>query len=154
MEKSEIIVNDFPRSPVSESFRLFRTNLLYLFENDESKVISLTSSNAGEGKSWVTANLAISCAQYGKKVLIVDLDPQGNSTTGLGIDKADIKKSIYDLLIDKAELKDVIKKTKFRNLFIIPATISLAGADIELMEQSRINPEFSKNGQLKKHTHK
>ena len=74
MEKSEIIVNDFPRSPVSESFRLFRTNLLYLFENDESNVICLTSSNAGEGKSWVTANLAISCAQYGKKVLIVDAD--------------------------------------------------------------------------------
>ena len=74
MEKSEIIDNEFPRSPVSESFRLFRTNLLYLFENDESKVISLTSSNAGEGKSWVTANLAISCAQYGKKVLIVDAD--------------------------------------------------------------------------------
>ena len=74
MEKSEIIVNDFPRSPVSESFRLFRTNLLYLFENDESKVICLTSSNASEGKSWVTANLAISCAQYGKKVLIVDAD--------------------------------------------------------------------------------
>ena len=74
MEKSEIIVNDFPRSPVSESFRLFRTNLLYLFEDDDSKVICLTSSNAGEGKSWVTANLAISCAQYGKKVLIIDAD--------------------------------------------------------------------------------
>lgn len=74
MEKSEIIVNDFPRSPVSESFRLFRTNLLYLFENNESKVICLTSSNASEGKSWVTANLAISCAQYGKKVLIIDAD--------------------------------------------------------------------------------
>lgn len=74
MEKSEIIVNDFPRSPVSESFRLFRTNLLYLFENDDSKVICLTSANAGEGKSWVTANLAISCAQYGKKVLIIDAD--------------------------------------------------------------------------------
>lgn len=74
MEKSEIIVNDFPRSPVSESFRLFRTNLLYLFENDESKVICLTSSDSNEGKSWVTANLAISCAQYGKKVLIIDAD--------------------------------------------------------------------------------
>ena len=74
MEKREIIVNDVPRSPVSESFRLFRTNLLYLFENDDSKVICLTSSNAGEGKSWVTANLAISCAQYGKKVLIIDAD--------------------------------------------------------------------------------
>lgn len=74
MEKSEIIVNDFPRSPVSESFRLFRTNLLYLFENDESKTICITSSNASEGKSWVAANLAISCAQYGKKVLVVDAD--------------------------------------------------------------------------------
>ena len=74
MEKSEIVVNDFPRSPVAESFRLFRTNLLYLFENNESKVICLTSSNAGECKSWVTSNLAISCAQYGKKVLIIDAD--------------------------------------------------------------------------------
>ena len=74
MEKSEIIVNDFPRSPVAESFRLFRTNLLYLFENDESKSLCITSSNAGEGKSWVSANLAISCAQYGKKVLIIDAD--------------------------------------------------------------------------------
>ena len=63
MDKSEIIVNDFPRSPVSEAFRLFRTNLLYLFENSESKTICLTSSDAGEGKSWVSANLAISCAQ-------------------------------------------------------------------------------------------
>ena len=74
MEKSEIIVNDFPRSPVAESFRLFRTNLLYLFENDESKSLCITSSNAGEGKSWVSANLAISCAQYGKKVLVIDAD--------------------------------------------------------------------------------
>lgn len=74
MENSEVIVNDFPRSPVAESFRLFRTNLLYLFENDESKTICLTSSNAGEGKSWVSANLAVSCAQYGKKVLIIDAD--------------------------------------------------------------------------------
>ena len=74
MDKNEIIVNDFPRSPVSEAFRLFRTNLLYLFENSESKTICLTSSDAGEGKSWVSANLAISCAQYGKKVLIVDAD--------------------------------------------------------------------------------
>ena len=74
MEKSEILVNDFPRSPISESFRLFRTNLLYLFEDDSSKVICITSTNTGEGKSWVSANLAISCAQYGKKVLIIDSD--------------------------------------------------------------------------------
>ena len=59
------------------------------------------------------------------------------------------KKSIYDLLVDEAELKEVIKKTKFKNLYIIPATISLAGADLELAEKSRLDPEFSKNRQLK-----
>ncbi len=74
MEKSEIIVKDFPRSPVAESFRLFRTNLFYLFEDETSKAVCITSSNAGEGKSWTAANLAVSCAQYGKKVLIIDAD--------------------------------------------------------------------------------
>ena len=80
---------------------------------------------------------------------MIDLDPQGNSTTGLGIDKGDIKKSIYDLLIGSADVKEVIKKTKFKNLYIIPATISLAGADLELAEKARMDPEFSKNRQLK-----
>ena len=77
------------------------------------------------------------------------MDPQGNSTTGLGIEKGDIKNSIYDLLTGKAELKDVIIKSRFRNLYVIPATISLAGADIELMEKSRMDPTFTKNNQLK-----
>ncbi len=115
------------------------------------KVIALVNQKGGVGKTTSSINLSASLGVLGKRVLLIDLDPQGNSTTGLGIDKADIKQSIYDLLIDKAELKDVIKKTKFKNLYIIPATISLAGADIELMEQSRIDPEFSKNTQLKKH---
>ena len=67
------------------------------------------------------------------------------------MDKSCIKKSIYDLLIDNAELSEAIIKTKFKNLYIIPATINLAGADIELMERSRMEPSFSKGGQLKKY---
>jgi chromosome partitioning protein len=89
--------------------------------------------------------------ELNKKVLLLDLDPQGNSTTGLGVNKGDITKSIYDLLIDKAVLRDVIVKTKFKNLYIIPATINLAGVDIELIEKGKMEPGFSKVGQLKKH---
>ena len=113
------------------------------------KTIALVNQKGGVGKTTSSINLAASLGYLGKRSLLIDLDPQGNSTTGLGIDKGDIKKSIYDLLVDSADLKDVIKKTKFKNLYIIPATISLAGADLELAEKARMDPEFSKNRQLK-----
>lgn len=115
------------------------------------KVIALVNQKGGVGKTTTSINLSASLGMLGKKVLLIDLDPQGNSTTGLGIEKSDIKNSVYDLLIGKAELKDVIVKSRFRNLFVIPATISLAGADIELMEKSRMDPTFTKNNQLKTH---
>ncbi len=115
------------------------------------KIIALVNQKGGVGKTTTSINLSASLGVLGKKVLLIDLDPQGNSTTGLGIEKGDIKNSIYDLLIGKAELKDVIIKSRFRNLYVIPATISLAGADIELMEKSRMDPTFTKNNQLKEH---
>ncbi len=114
------------------------------------KIIALVNQKGGVGKTTSSINLAASLGYLGKRALLIDLDPQGNSTTGLGIDKGDIKKSIYDLLIGEATYKEVIKKTKFKNLYVIPATISLAGADLELAEKSRLDPEFSKNRQLKK----
>ena len=113
------------------------------------KIIALVNQKGGVGKTTSSINLAACLGYLCKKSLLIDLDPQGNSTTGLGIDKGDIKKSIYDLLIGEATVKEVIKKTKFKNLYIIPATISLAGADLELAEKSRLDPEFSKNKQLK-----
>ena len=113
------------------------------------KIIALVNQKGGVGKTTSSINLAACLGYLGKRSLLIDLDPQGNSTTGLGIDKGDIKKSIYDLLIGSADVKEVIKKTKFKNLYIIPATISLAGADLELAEKARMDPEFSKNRQLK-----
>lgn len=115
------------------------------------KIISLVNQKGGVGKTTTSINLAASLGLLGKKSLLIDLDPQGNSTTGVGINKGDINKSIYDLLIDEAELKEVIVKTNFKNLFIIPATINLAGLDIELLTKSKADNQFLKSRQLKKH---
>ncbi len=115
------------------------------------KIISLVNQKGGVGKTTSSINLAASLGILKKKVLLVDLDPQGNATTGIGINKADISKSVYDLLIDNANLKETIIKTKFKNLYVIPATINLAGADIELMDKVHTDPLFAKDQQLKKH---
>lgn len=115
------------------------------------KIIALVNQKGGVGKTTSSINLAASLGVLKKEVLLVDLDPQGNSTTGVGIGKTDYDKSIYELLKDEASLKEVMIKTKFKNLYVIPATINLAGVDFELMEKSKMDPDFTRGAQLKKY---
>lgn len=114
------------------------------------KVISLVNQKGGVGKTTTSINLSSSLGHLGKKVLLIDLDPQSNSTTGLGIDRGKIKKSIYNVIMGECDIKETIIKTPFKNLSIIPALIDLAGVDIELIQISVQDKEFIITEQLKK----
>ena len=98
-----------------------------------SRTIAIANQKGGVGKTTTSVNLSACLAQLGKKILLIDADPQGNATSGVGISKGEVQHCIYDILIDDVEPKDVILSTKVENLDVIPATISLAGAEIELV---------------------
>lgn len=97
------------------------------------RIIAIANQKGGVGKTTTSVNLSACLAHIGKKVLLIDTDPQGNATSGVGINKGDVQNCIYDVLIDDVKISDVILQTKVDNLDIIPATISLAGAEIELV---------------------
>ena len=96
-------------------------------------VISVANQKGGVGKTTTTINLAASIADRGYRVLIVDIDPQGNATSGLGIEKSEINQDIYNVLIDEIPLTDTIHHTSTKKLDIAPATINLSGAETELI---------------------
>jgi len=100
-----------------------------------AKIVSFSNQKGGVGKTTSCVNIAAQIAnKAGKKVLLIDMDPQGNATSGLGISKSKIKKTIYDVIIGRSEASDAIIKTNFKNLWVIPANIDLAGAELELYE--------------------
>jgi chromosome partitioning protein len=108
------------------------------------RTLAVANQKGGVGKTTTTVNLGASLAELGYRVLVIDLDPQGNATTGLGINGRNLDASVYDVILHDVPVEDVIEPTSLRNLFVVPATIDLAGAEIELV------PVFSRELRLKR----
>lgn len=98
-----------------------------------AKIISFSNQKGGVGKTSTCVNLSASLALKGKRTLLIDIDPQGNATTGLGFSKSELKNSIYNLLIDEIPTTSAIYQTALKNLDLLPASIDLAGAEVELV---------------------
>ena len=96
-------------------------------------IYAVVNQKGGVGKTTTAVNVAAFIALSGVKTLLVDLDPQGNTTSGLGVDRRAVKKSAYDVLIDDMPVREAMIETKVANLLLLPATMDMAGADIELM---------------------
>lgn len=99
------------------------------------KIISVVNQKGGVGKTTTAVNLTAGLGISGKKVLLVDADPQGNTTSGYGIDKRDVKVSTYELLIGNAKAESAVIKTAYKNISVIPSSINLAAAEVDLIEK-------------------
>jgi chromosome partitioning protein len=108
------------------------------------RILAVANQKGGVGKTTTAVNLGAALAELGYRVLVVDLDPQGNATTGLGIDARSFEHSMYDVLMRDVSLEDAVEPTSMKNLFVAPATIDLAGAEIELV------PSFSRELKLRR----
>lgn len=108
------------------------------------RIFAVANQKGGVGKTTTAVNLGAALAEGGYRVLVVDLDPQGNATTGLGVNARNLEHSVYDALLHDVPIDDIVEATSLRNLFVVPATIDLAGAEIELV------PVFSRELRLRK----
>lgn len=102
-----------------------------------SKIVAVVNQKGGVGKTTSAVNLAAAVAAKGKKVLLADIDPQGNATSGFGVNKKEIPLSTYDLLINKTKAEDIMIKTQYDKMWILPANMNLAGAEVELVDMPK-----------------
>ena len=114
------------------------------FRRPFPRVLAIANQKGGVGKTTTAVNLSAGLAELGYRVLVVDLDPQGNATTGMGVNARNLDVSIYDVVVRDVPMEDCIEPTSLRNLFVVPSTIDLAGAEIELV------PAFSRELKLQR----
>jgi len=137
----------YPKSPISLDYLTdLLYNRIYHFErrNTMPYIVAFANQKGGVGKTTSTVNIAASLAVLGKRVLLCDLDPQGNATSAVGINKRELTTSTYDVLVGNSSASRTIRKTQWENLWLMPSTISLAGAEFDLIEMEH------REGALKK----
>ena len=108
------------------------------------KTVAVFNQKGGVGKTTTCVNMAATLGAKGKKTLLIDVDPQGNTTSGVGIDKSEVEYSTYDMLVDDVSARAIMIETEFKNLFLLPSSINLAGAELEMAEIENRNSALKK----------